>query len=346
MYAYYRSDVQVSNTVIAGNRAAGGDSDVNYWVYNPTTYFYNLIGDGGGLPEAPVGSPDAKGNLIGGPVHGAIDPKLGSLVDNGGATFLDGSKMLSRVPLLGSPVIDTGFPTAKEQAGSPLSYGVSIVPPSDQRRTPFTRIFGGRLDMGAIEAEPAGFLAGDYNGDGTVDAADYALSRGTNGTSVAAATVADGNGDGKVDALDYSVWKTNFGLTLPAIPAAGAASLAVTQQQSSLAGGASIGPIVVDTLSDVVDANDGVTSLREAIATANAAPGAETGGPSAAAESRDRALLVWFSSPGAAHDRSGFVDVAAFARGNHRDVADVAADGCEPVDQLFETLGEIELFKV
>ena len=50
---------------------------------------YSLIGMNAGndLPEAPVSSPDANGNLIGGPVHGVIDPKLGELKDNGGFTL-------------------------------------------------------------------------------------------------------------------------------------------------------------------------------------------------------------------------------------------------------------------
>jgi hypothetical protein len=69
-------------------------------------------------------------------------------------------------------------------------------------------------------------LAGDYNGNGVVDAADYTLWRDTPGGSVSAATGADGNGDGMVDALDYSVWKTNFGQTLPILGPGSAAATA------------------------------------------------------------------------------------------------------------------------
>jgi hypothetical protein len=49
---------------------------------------------------------------------------------------------------------------------------------------------------------------GDYNGDGVVDAADYAIWRDNRGTSFAAA---DGNGDGLVNQQDYVVWRQNFG---------------------------------------------------------------------------------------------------------------------------------------
>jgi len=51
---------------------------------------------------------------------------------------------------------------------------------------------------------------GDYNLDGTVNAADYTLWRDTLGQS-RAGLAADGNGSGVVDIADYVIWKTNFG---------------------------------------------------------------------------------------------------------------------------------------
>jgi hypothetical protein len=53
-------------------------------------------------------------------------------------------------------------------------------------------------------------LLGDYNGSGTVDAADYVVWRNTSvqaGTSLAA----DGNDDGVVNQADFDVWRINFG---------------------------------------------------------------------------------------------------------------------------------------
>ena len=89
---------------------------------------------------------------------------------------------------------------------------------TDQRGEPFTRVYGGRIDIGAVEVLPAGFLPGDFSLDGVVDAADYSLWRNSLGTAPhpgplpeGEGVVADGNGDGKVDALDYAVWKSNFG---------------------------------------------------------------------------------------------------------------------------------------
>jgi len=57
------------------------------------------------------------------------------------------------------------------------------------------------------------FLAGDYNGDNVVDAADYVVWRHTEGESVTAYAAADGNGDGIIDDGDFDVWRSNFGQT-------------------------------------------------------------------------------------------------------------------------------------
>lgn len=57
-------------------------------------------------------------------------------------------------------------------------------------------------------------LAGDYNGDSIVNAADYSIWRDHLGLAGGAtATQGDGDGDGDVDNLDYTVWKSNFGMT-------------------------------------------------------------------------------------------------------------------------------------
>ncbi len=52
-------------------------------------------------------------------------------------------------------------------------------------------------------------IAGDYNGDGTIDAADYTVWRNTLGSTEILA--ADGNRNGQVDTDDYLLWKQAFG---------------------------------------------------------------------------------------------------------------------------------------
>jgi hypothetical protein len=76
-------------------------------------------------------------------------------------------------------------------------------------------------------------VTGDYNGDGTVNAADYTVWRNTrNGTGPGLA--ADGNNDNVVNQLDYDVWKANFGssglglaLEFAAVPEPGVVGLFV-----------------------------------------------------------------------------------------------------------------------
>lgn len=54
-------------------------------------------------------------------------------------------------------------------------------------------------------------LAGDFNSDGQVDAADYTLWRDSFGQSVAAGSGADANFDGQISHADYDIWKSRFG---------------------------------------------------------------------------------------------------------------------------------------
>src|SRR4029079_8361325 len=54
-------------------------------------------------------------------------------------------------------------------------------------------------------------LPGDYNRNGTVDAADYVVWRNTLGTSRPNYSGADGNGNGVVDQNDHAIWRAHFG---------------------------------------------------------------------------------------------------------------------------------------
>ena len=81
-----------------------------------------------------------------------------------------------------------------------------------------------------ILAVHASHLAGDFNLNGTVDAADYVLWRrsvGQTGTGL----VADGNGDGRVDQDDYILWRANFGRAADGL--SGASGLAVPEPGSA-----------------------------------------------------------------------------------------------------------------
>jgi hypothetical protein len=199
--------VMIKNSIVAGNTDNGTAPDLqhlNASMQEPLSIEHSLIGDNKGtsLTEAPVGTPNAKGNLIGGPKHGVIDPKLGPLANYGGPTF-------AHALLPGSPAINAGDPNAVA--------GMNGVPLYDQRGAPFVRVAGGRIDMGAVESQPIPpAVFGDYNVDGIVDARDYVLWRAGLGDTVSPLSGADGSGNGFVDEADYQVWRINFGRTLPA----------------------------------------------------------------------------------------------------------------------------------
>ena len=96
----------------------------------PVNISHSLVGKntGSGLTAAPVGTPDAQGNLIGNST--GIDPKLGPLADNGGPTQ-------TCALLQGSPAINLG--------SNPADLT------TDQRGDGFPRDRGGLVDIGAYE---------------------------------------------------------------------------------------------------------------------------------------------------------------------------------------------------
>jgi probable HAF family extracellular repeat protein len=66
------------------------------------------------------------------------------------------------------------------------------------------------LDADEIELNP---IFGDYNDDGTVNAADYTVWRDQFGLLVEPGTGPDANNNGFVDAFDRLIWQENFGDT-------------------------------------------------------------------------------------------------------------------------------------
>ncbi|MEO0530621.1 MAG: glycosyl hydrolase [Planctomycetota bacterium] len=67
--------------------------------------------------------------------------------------------------------------------------------------------------------ELASVIAGDFNGDGAVDATDYTVWRDNQAASVNPWSPGDANGDGAINAADHAIWVTNFG-AVPALSTA------------------------------------------------------------------------------------------------------------------------------
>ena len=83
-------------------------------------------------------------------------------------------------------------------------------------------------------------LLGDYNLNGSVDAADYIVWRNSLGQSVPPFSGSDGDYDAVVDQGDYAVWRANFGRSAAAV--ADAAFLADARSETKLDGPAVVRP--------------------------------------------------------------------------------------------------------
>ena len=148
-YALPNGMFSVTGTVIAGNADSNPSSapDLLLPAATPFDLTDSLIGDnrGSDLMEAPVGSPDADNNLIGGPTNGVIDPALGILSDNGGPSF-------THRPVDGSPLIDHYAGCAGiDQIGQP-------------RGLDGDGMFGDDCDIGAVEFTSSLFHDGFEDG--------------------------------------------------------------------------------------------------------------------------------------------------------------------------------------
>ncbi len=132
------------------------------------------------------------------------DPLLGPLADNGGPT-----RTHELMP--GSPAINAGDPS--------FEAGVGSVPLLDQRGTPFSRVVGTRIDIGAYEVATivitADFVGPDFGPpDGIVSGLDFLQWQRNLGITQAINADGDANFDMVVDALDLQIWRQQYGLGL------------------------------------------------------------------------------------------------------------------------------------
>jgi hypothetical protein len=93
-----------------------------------------------------------------------------------------------------------------------LQGGTTIDGPNDAGQIVFRySLADGR--SGIALATPVAALAGDYNRNNVVDAADYVVWRDTLGET-GLGLPADGNCNDEIDPGDYSLWKSHFGESL------------------------------------------------------------------------------------------------------------------------------------
>jgi hypothetical protein len=186
------------------------------------------------------------------------------------------------------------------------------------------------------DAEP--ILVGDYNHNGVVDGADYAVWRDTLGSDVAAYSGADGSGNSLVDSFDFDAWKIHFG---SALPAAGSGSAAVAIEEGAEPT-ASADARVAPLSSGNVESELIVDAVPKQLSEKSWAGGPLGVAGSAAANSRDSALLIWLASRAGQDRGAAEVWSSTLSDGGVKRDADTADGGLESVDCAFDALGKLD----
>ena len=120
LYAYVGAHFDVVNSIVANNGPGADLVDDGY--SSDFTVAYTLVEN-----EGTATINDGGGNLFG------VDPQLGALQNNGGPT-------LTMKPASASQAVNAGDP--------------AFAPPPSTDQRGFTRVVGGRIDMGAVEVNP------------------------------------------------------------------------------------------------------------------------------------------------------------------------------------------------
>ena len=190
-----------------GNTSSGsGQLDVHAGVLAGSGTVRGDLTAVGGIvaPGESIGTLDVNGDF-------ALDPQATLQIEVGGGSDLlnvTGDATLAgdlEVVLAGGTQPQLGQQFLIMIAGSVTDLGLSLSGPHADNFE--LNVFSNTLILRSLFEG----LAGDFNGNGIVDVADYALWRNTLGQNVSAGQGADGNGNGVVDQADYDLWKTNFG---------------------------------------------------------------------------------------------------------------------------------------
>jgi hypothetical protein len=192
-----------------------------------------------------------------------------------------------------------------------------------------------------VDNDPGGSIPGDYNGNGSADAADYVLWRKTLGSTTN--LQADGSGptagvpNGVVDQPDYTYWRSNFG-------GAGAASGAGSSESGNEA-------LVTTTFSEPPATASSKSETPQTVVRETPVDSAILGGSPAVSEALTSAqpILRFNPTSDAAFDSDALLAIirpvaeAQFLGDTSTAPYETSAQPYDSVDQLFASIGEDNL---
>ncbi|WP_143206552.1 right-handed parallel beta-helix repeat-containing protein [Singulisphaera sp. GP187] len=262
VYNYHTGTVNLQNNIVAGNTASNQGSDAGPDVYATVSSLGgNLIGVVDSGSDGWQSSDFTTGTRT-----NPLNPRLATLGNYGGPT-----QTMALLP--GSPAIGNGVPVGKiltDQRGQGRS-GRSDIGAFQSGGFILTPVAGSSPQSAVVGKEFAHPLIVTVKANNPVEPVDggvvlfVAPAAGASAT-LSAATVIIANGQAGATAIANA---TRGAYTVTAT-AAGAASARFALANSEAPS------LVVTDYQDVVDAFDGLTSLREAIAYANSHPGPDT----------------------------------------------------------------------
>jgi hypothetical protein len=200
----------------------------------------------------------------------------------------------------------TQQPASSVAPGGQVSFGVVFNPVAAGTRQASLVIANNDSNENPLEISLTGIgvptPGGDFNGNRTIDAADYVVWRKMLGqTGIPAFSGADADGDGTVTPSDYTVWRANFGASVPPPSSGNSATSAVTRTEPA-SGMAPLLPVRSDANMQTLSARN--FSSRPAV-----------GDLSFVAASYDDALVAWLASKGKGRQQESsspsFIDMAS-----------------------------------
>jgi pectate lyase len=218
-------------------KGAGGTFNFTGGVLAAETVAFDLVNEGGTIAPGQLSSDASLGatHVIGDlalnsgvleiEVRGAEFGDYDQLVIDG-TTTLGGTLQVINVANDYTPALGDMFALAASQGGFEGMFDALDLPALTSGLEWAVVKEAMTLSLAVVEASVG--LAGDYNGDGMVDAADYTVWRDALGSSE---LMNETESPGIVDQADYDAWKANFGATaegaggLNAVPEPGTVGL-------------------------------------------------------------------------------------------------------------------------